>query len=129
MNSQIKSEMRSHNERNMEVNVNVKMRFLPPNIGTIKVEKSGDVNGRWLLLPFLAFLCLPFSAQPIDSSFQWPSSAWVELRKGGKRKAKKGRRNHDKDTGMFAFTVLTITSFPATNALAAKSEDDYTAAP
>ena len=34
---------------------------------------------------------------------------------GKRRKAKKGRRNHDKDTGMFAFTFLTITSFPATH--------------
>ena len=32
------------------------------------------------------------------------------------RKAKKGRRSHDKDTGMFALTFLTITSFPATHA-------------
>ena len=28
---------------------------------------------------------------------------------------KKGRRSHDKDTGMFVFTFLTITSFPATH--------------
>ena len=33
---------------------------------------------------------------------------------GQLRKAKKGRRNHDKDTGMLAFTFLTIISFPAT---------------
>ena len=32
-----------------------------------------------------------------------------------KRKDKEGRRNHDKDTGMFALTFSTITSFPATN--------------
>ena len=31
-------------------------------------------------------------------------------------KAKKGRRCHDKDTGTFSFTFLTITSFPATHA-------------
>ena len=31
----------------------------------------------------------------------------------------KGRRSHDKDTGQFAFTFLTITSFPATNGLIA----------
>ena len=34
---------------------------------------------------------------------------------GQKRKAKKGRRNHNKDTGMFAFTFLTISSLPATH--------------
>ena len=31
------------------------------------------------------------------------------------RKAKNGKGNHDKDTGMFAFTSLTIISFPATH--------------
>ena len=34
---------------------------------------------------------------------------------GKQRKAKKGRRNHDKDAGMFAFTFSTITSFPTTH--------------
>ena len=34
---------------------------------------------------------------------------------GKQTKAKNGRRNHDKDTCMFAFTFLTITSFPATH--------------
>ena len=33
---------------------------------------------------------------------------------GKQMKAKKGRRNHDKDTGIFAFTFSTITSIPAT---------------
>ena len=32
---------------------------------------------------------------------------------GKQRKVKKGRRSRDEDTGMFAFTFLTITSFPA----------------
>ena len=36
---------------------------------------------------------------------------------GKQRKAKKGRRNHDEDTGMFAFPFLTITSVPATHHL------------
>ena len=35
---------------------------------------------------------------------------------GNQRKVKKDRRSNDKDTGMFAFTFLTITSFPATHA-------------
>ena len=35
---------------------------------------------------------------------------------GKQRKAKKGRRNQDKDTGTFASTFLTIASFPATHA-------------
>ena len=34
---------------------------------------------------------------------------------GKQRKAKKDRRSHDKDIGVFAFTSLTITSFPATH--------------
>ena len=38
---------------------------------------------------------------------------WAEP--GKQRKAMKGGRSHDKDTGMFAFTFLTITSFPATH--------------
>ena len=36
---------------------------------------------------------------------------------GKQRKAEKGRRSDDKDTGMFAFTLLTITSLPATHGL------------
>ena len=36
---------------------------------------------------------------------------------GKQNKAKKDRGNHDKETGMFAFTFLTITSFPATHAV------------
>ena len=36
-------------------------------------------------------------------------------------KAKKCRRSHDKDTGIFAFTFLTITSFPATHVLICSS--------
>ena len=44
---------------------------------------------------------------------------WAEA--GKQRKAKKGRRNHDKDTGMFAFTFLTITSFPATHGISKSS--------
>ena len=43
------------------------------------------------------------------------SMDWAEA--GKQRKAKKGRRNHEKDTGMFAFTFSTITSFPATHDL------------
>ena len=34
---------------------------------------------------------------------------------GRQRKARKGRRNHDKDLAMYAFTFLTITSFPVTH--------------
>ena len=51
------------------------------------VNANIPVSLSWFLLPFLAF------------------------------KAKKGRRNHDKDTGMFAFTFLTVTLFPVTHVL------------
>ena len=77
-----------------------------------------------LLLPFLTFLCFPATAQFIDSSLYRPNSVyktelgWYKLESmnlavaGKKRRAKKGRRSPDKDTGMFALTSLTITSFP-----------------
>ena len=44
---------------------------------------------------------------------------------GKQRKAKKGRRNHDKHTGVFAFTFLTITSFPATHGIGSKSSPEF----
>ena len=77
-------------------------------------------------LRFLVFLCFLGSVQPIDSSLQWPNSVslqkrgfprlrfWSSAGAGSKEKPRKAEENHDKNTGMFAYTFLTITSFPET---------------
>ena len=45
------------------------------------VNANVSVSLSWFLLPFLALLCFPATAQFIDSSLYWPNS--VFLQKGG----------------------------------------------
>ena len=91
------------------------------------VNANIPVSLSWLLRPFWAFLCFPGSAQFIASSKRGQPRFCREIELGHyeleamsgaepekERKAKKGRRSHDRNTGMFAFAFLTITSFPAT---------------